>query len=214
MIPGSARLSPYRPWARARVTRGTAAAGFATRQVGCLAPRWCCSGRRSPSRPTRLTCTASEPSGTSRTVPRLDYMLSGGLFRGSIVLVSGSAGTGKTTLEAHLIDAACARGERALLIMHEESADELRSSVTSPTPTGSSSGCSSHHERATYRDQHGCGPRSAAQPSRRRPRGITLAAAVARYRPEVERRRDRLDADRRAALSRHRLPRCGGYPRA
>ena len=52
-------------------------------------------------------------------------MLSGGLFRGSTVLVSGSAGTGKTTLGAHLIDAACARGERALLVLHEESADEV-----------------------------------------------------------------------------------------
>ena len=61
----------------------------------------------------------------STGVPRLDYMLAGGLFRGSSVLVSGSAGTGKTTLGAHLIDAACVRGERALLIMHEESADEV-----------------------------------------------------------------------------------------
>ena len=61
----------------------------------------------------------------STGVPRLDHMLAGGLFRGSAVLVSGSAGTGKTTLGAHLIDAACARGERALLIMHEESADEV-----------------------------------------------------------------------------------------
>ncbi len=61
----------------------------------------------------------------STGVPRLDHMLAGGLFRGSTVLVSGSAGTGKTTLGAHLIDAACARGERALLIMHEESADEV-----------------------------------------------------------------------------------------
>ena len=61
----------------------------------------------------------------STGVPRLDYMLAGGLFRGSAVLVSGSAGTGKTTLGAHLIDAACARGERALLIMHEESAAEV-----------------------------------------------------------------------------------------
>ncbi len=61
----------------------------------------------------------------STGVPRLDYMLAGGLFRGSTVLVSGSAGTGKTTLGAHLIDAACARGERALLLMHEESADEV-----------------------------------------------------------------------------------------
>ena len=61
----------------------------------------------------------------STGVPRLDHMLAGGLFRGSAVLVSGSAGTGKSTVGAHLIDAACARGERALLIMHEESADEV-----------------------------------------------------------------------------------------
>ena len=61
----------------------------------------------------------------STGVPGLDSMLSGGLFRGSAVLVSGEAGTGKTTLGAHLIDAACARGERALLILFEESPDEV-----------------------------------------------------------------------------------------
>ena len=61
----------------------------------------------------------------SSGVPGLDSMLSGGLFRGSAVLVSGAAGTGKTTLGAHLIDAACARGERALLILFEESPDEV-----------------------------------------------------------------------------------------
>jgi len=58
-------------------------------------------------------------------VPGLDSMLAGGLFRGSATLVSGSAGTGKTTLGAHLIDAACAPGERALLILFEESPDEV-----------------------------------------------------------------------------------------
>jgi len=61
----------------------------------------------------------------STGVPRLDYMLSGGLLLGSAVLVSGSAGTGKTTLGGHLVDAACARGERALLVSHEESAGEV-----------------------------------------------------------------------------------------
>jgi circadian clock protein KaiC len=61
----------------------------------------------------------------STGVPGLDSMLSGGLFRGSAVLISGAAGTGKTTLGAHLIDAACARGERALLILFEESPDEV-----------------------------------------------------------------------------------------
>ncbi len=58
-------------------------------------------------------------------VSRLDHMLGGGLFRGSTVLVSGGAGTGKTTLGAHLINAACARGERALLILFEESPDQF-----------------------------------------------------------------------------------------
>jgi len=61
----------------------------------------------------------------STGVPDLDDMLAGGPFRGSAVLVSGPPGTGKTTLGAHLIDAACARGERALLILFEESPDEV-----------------------------------------------------------------------------------------
>ena len=61
----------------------------------------------------------------STGVPRLDRMLSGGLYRGSTALVSGASGTGKTTLGAHLIDAACARGERALLILFEEAPDEV-----------------------------------------------------------------------------------------
>jgi circadian clock protein KaiC len=67
----------------------------------------------------------------STGLPRLDDMLSGGLFRGSAVLVSGSPGTGKTTLGAHLIDAACARGERALLILFEESPEEVIRNVGS-----------------------------------------------------------------------------------
>ena len=61
----------------------------------------------------------------STGVSRLDRMLSGGLYRGSTVLISGAPGTGKTSLGAHLIDAACARGERALLILFEESPDEV-----------------------------------------------------------------------------------------
>ena len=57
----------------------------------------------------------------STGVARLDHMLAGGLFRGSTILVSGTMGTGKSTLGAHLINAACARGERALLVLFEES---------------------------------------------------------------------------------------------
>jgi len=57
----------------------------------------------------------------STGVPQLDSMLAGGLLWGSAVPVSGSPGTGETALVARLIDAACARGERALLILFEGS---------------------------------------------------------------------------------------------
>ena len=71
-----------------------------------------------------LDYSASEER-ISTGVARLDHMLSGGLFRGSTVMVSGAAGTGKTTLGAHLIDSTCARGEVALLVLFEESVDQV-----------------------------------------------------------------------------------------
>jgi circadian clock protein KaiC len=48
-----------------------------------------------------------------------------GLYRGSSVLISGSAGTGKTTISAHLIEAACQRRERCLAFVFEESGDQI-----------------------------------------------------------------------------------------
>ena len=49
----------------------------------------------------------------SSGVPRLDTMLGGkGYFRGTTILVSGTAGTGKSSLAAHFVNAACRRGER------------------------------------------------------------------------------------------------------
>jgi circadian clock protein KaiC len=57
----------------------------------------------------------------STGIPRLDHMLGGGMFRGSTLMVSGTAGTGKTSLGAHMVNAACARGEQALMILLEES---------------------------------------------------------------------------------------------
>ncbi|HUA31017.1 MAG TPA: circadian clock protein KaiC [Streptosporangiaceae bacterium] len=61
----------------------------------------------------------------STGVGRLDHMLGGGLFRGSTVLVSGTAGTGKTSLGAHLVHSACVRGERALWVLFEESPQQV-----------------------------------------------------------------------------------------
>jgi circadian clock protein KaiC len=67
-----------------------------------------------------LNYAASEER-ISTGIARLDHMLSGGLFRGSTLLVSGTAGTGKTSLGAHILNAACTRGERGLLVLFEES---------------------------------------------------------------------------------------------
>ena len=62
----------------------------------------------------------------SSGVTRLDNMLGGeGFYRGSSILVSGTAGTGKSTLAAHFVEAACRRGERALFFAFEESHDQI-----------------------------------------------------------------------------------------
>jgi circadian clock protein KaiC len=62
----------------------------------------------------------------STGIPRLDEMLGGrGYFKGSTVLVSGTAGTGKTSVAAMLARAACDRGERCLYFAFEESAAQL-----------------------------------------------------------------------------------------
>jgi circadian clock protein KaiC len=62
----------------------------------------------------------------STGIKRLDRMLDGhGFYRGSSILVSGTAGTGKSTIAAHFIEAACQRGERALFFAFEESQDQI-----------------------------------------------------------------------------------------
>ncbi|HEX4613146.1 MAG TPA: circadian clock protein KaiC [Urbifossiella sp.] len=61
----------------------------------------------------------------STGIPRLDSMLGGGVFRGTSVLLSGSAGTGKSSISAHLADAACRRGERCLYYSFEESPAQI-----------------------------------------------------------------------------------------
>ncbi|MDP2914142.1 MAG: circadian clock protein KaiC [Candidatus Aminicenantes bacterium] len=68
----------------------------------------------------------------STGIPRLDTMLSGkGYFRGSTVLVSGTAGTGKTSIAAQFAEAACKREERVLFFIFEESPSQLMRNMRS-----------------------------------------------------------------------------------
>ena len=59
-------------------------------------------------------------------IPRLDAMLDGkGFYRGSTVLISGTAGTGKTSLLASMVNAACERGEKCIYFAFEESPNQI-----------------------------------------------------------------------------------------
>jgi len=62
----------------------------------------------------------------SSGVMKLDAMMSGkGYYRGSSILVSGTAGTGKSSLGASFVQAACKRGEKVLYFAFEESPDQI-----------------------------------------------------------------------------------------
>lgn len=61
----------------------------------------------------------------SSGIPRLDAMLGRGYYRASSILISGTAGSGKTSIAAHFAAATCVRGERCLYIAFEESSEQI-----------------------------------------------------------------------------------------
>ena len=68
----------------------------------------------------------------STGIPELDEMLGDkGFYKGSSILVSGTAGTGKTSLCAHMADAACSRGEKVLYLSFEESSQQIIRDINS-----------------------------------------------------------------------------------
>jgi circadian clock protein KaiC len=68
----------------------------------------------------------------STGVAELDEMFGGrGYYRGSSVLVTGTAGTGKGSLAAAFLDSACARGEKSLYISFEESGEQIMRNMAS-----------------------------------------------------------------------------------
>jgi circadian clock protein KaiC len=59
-------------------------------------------------------------------IERLDTMLGGkGFYRGSSILLSGTAGTGKTSVASTFAEAACRRGEKCLFVSFEEAPGQI-----------------------------------------------------------------------------------------
>jgi circadian clock protein KaiC len=73
--------------------------------------------------------------GTERVttgIPRLDTMLGGkGCYRGSSIMISGTAGSGKSSIAASFANAACQRGERCLYFCFEESSAQIMRNMRS-----------------------------------------------------------------------------------
>lgn len=68
----------------------------------------------------------------STGVADLDAMLTGGGFhRGTSILLSGVAGSGKSSLAAAMVDATCRAGERALYLSFEESSQQATRNMRS-----------------------------------------------------------------------------------
>jgi circadian clock protein KaiC len=68
----------------------------------------------------------------SSGIPRLDTMLGGsGFFRGSSILVTGTAGTGKSTIACHFAAETCRQGERCLYIALEEAPQQIMRNMRS-----------------------------------------------------------------------------------
>jgi circadian clock protein KaiC len=83
-----------------------------------------------------ITSAGLDQPGTKKRVstgiPSLDMMLKGaGFTRGSTVLASGTAGTGKTSLAAAFAVESCRRGERCLFLSYEESSGQLIQNMSS-----------------------------------------------------------------------------------
>ena len=74
------------------------------------------------------------PEKVSTGIPTLDKLFKGGkpgYTKGSTVLISGTAGTGKTSLAASFAIASCNRGERCLFLSYEESSGQLIQNMSS-----------------------------------------------------------------------------------
>jgi circadian clock protein KaiC len=96
--------------------------GFAENEVPCVIGA---SGIEVADISATTVAPEASPGRVSSGVERLDAMLGGGYFRGSSVLITGSAGTGKSILAGAFAEAACLRKERTLYVSFDENPSEV-----------------------------------------------------------------------------------------
>lgn len=61
----------------------------------------------------------------SSGIERLDTLLGGGFYAGSTIMISGTAGTGKSSLAAYFANAVCKRGEKCIYLAFEEPESQI-----------------------------------------------------------------------------------------
>ena len=83
---------------------------------------------RSPSSPPVMLkdVDTSEQPRTSSGLEELDRVLGGGLVKGSLLLIGGEPGIGKSTLTLQICDTMAARGDKVLYISGEESTQQIK----------------------------------------------------------------------------------------
>jgi circadian clock protein KaiC len=81
--------------------------------------------------PKRATIRTASEKKLSTGVEGLDKMMHGGVFRGSVTLIEGATGIGKTTLCLHFLATNALKGEKALYISYEEPVGQIKRTMAS-----------------------------------------------------------------------------------
>jgi len=81
--------------------------------------------RRAQSRPVAREAQPTSDERLSTGSPALDRMMDGGIYKGSVTLVSGISGTGKTVLSVQFLTHAVKSGHKALLVSLDEHPAQL-----------------------------------------------------------------------------------------